>query len=451
MKDRIKRWQSWKIGSFIHFGPYAVYGRGEQVLFREHLDQNEYADAAMQWEAPLFDAEKWAAIFAEGGSKYAVMTTRHHDGFCLWDTKTTNYCSTQSAAKKDFIGEYVKAMRKFGINPGLYYSIADWRIPGYFAGPERDTAGFKQFVEYVHEQVREILANYGNDIGVIWFDGPWHCSAADIKAEKLVNMIRGLQPDIMINPRIGHQISSGVKVAAGEDIQPEDDPEEWADFCTSEKKLIPNSKPWEAEQVTTRRWWGYHKGERWKDPIEIIENMFQTISLGGNYLLNVGPKADGSLPKEYIKIMKYIGSWLKINGEAVYDCNCGGRSGTISEFSTLGYQTIKDNSLYLILRLYSGEKEFTFTGINTKAVSASLLGSDVKLSVKQKAERITIGNIPKLLPFDFAPVVKVNFESAPKPGGIYKFRLWDGDPCRMIPWASSRKTGKKITDYCGGR
>ena len=130
-----------RYGLFIHWGPYAQHERGEQVLFREQLDQNQYTQAACAWQPKYFDARQWAKTAVDGGFRYAVLTTRHHDGFCLWDTRTTDYSSAAQAAQRDFVSEYVEAFREAGLRVGLYYSLADWRIPAYWEGPRHDPDG----------------------------------------------------------------------------------------------------------------------------------------------------------------------------------------------------------------------------------------------------------------------------------------------------------------------
>jgi alpha-L-fucosidase len=161
MPDYWRWFSEARYGLFIHWGPYAAYGRGEQVLFREHLDQQAYAEAACRWRPQRFDAARWADVAKQGGMRYAVMTTRHHDGFCMWDTQTTDYSSTAQAAGQDFVGEYVAAFRAAGLRVGLYYSLADWRIPAYWNGPVHDPTGWANFRDYVHQQVLELLTHYG--------------------------------------------------------------------------------------------------------------------------------------------------------------------------------------------------------------------------------------------------------------------------------------------------
>ena len=164
-----------RFGLFIHWGPYSAIGRGEQVLMREHMDPVAYEIQACKWNPRYCDMEKWARIACAGGMKYAVFTTRHHDGYCLWDTAQTNYSSVMQAPKRDFVKEYVRAFRQAGFRIGLYYSIADFRIPAWFRGPKKDPEGWLKVRNCIFEQIKELLTKYGK-IDVLWFDGLWPVS-----------------------------------------------------------------------------------------------------------------------------------------------------------------------------------------------------------------------------------------------------------------------------------
>ena len=191
-----------RFGAFIHWGPYAQYGRGEQVLFREHRDQREYARRACEWNPRRYDPTAWADVLLEAGMRYAVLTTRHHDGYCLWDSKCTDYTSAGQAPRRDFVAEYVDAFRSRGLRVGLYYSLIDWRIPAWYLGPDGDPDGWGRMRDYIHAQVEELLSNYG-EIAVIWFDGLWPRGSEDIHASELIARMRELQPSILINNRLG--------------------------------------------------------------------------------------------------------------------------------------------------------------------------------------------------------------------------------------------------------
>lgn len=432
-----------KIGIFIHFGAYAKIGRGEQSLYRDYLDQNAYADLAMAWTAPNFNARQWCETFRDAGAKYAIMTTRHHDGFCLWDTQTTNYCSAKSAAGKDFIAEYAGAAREAGLKVGLYYSLADWRVPAYFAGPEKDPGAFATFVGYVHEQLRELLTRYGK-IDMLWFDGDWPWLPSQWRAEEITRAARDLQPDILINDRFGSKKVLRELKAKGADVGREEVHEKLSDFTNSERKFMASSQPWEVDQLSTLTAWGWHEGAPWKSFEMVLGEMLTACSMGGNFVLNVGPKPDGDLPGEFMEIARRLGEWLSINGEAVY-----GTEKAVTEYLTYGAQTRKGNRLYLIMSLLTTDNALRLPGITTRVVDVEALGAgtNAPLRFHQREDLLTIEGIPS---DRYAPVVRVTFDGPIDVADYWRARLWNGDPSLMIDWTRRRHQGKAVTDYRPG-
>ena len=175
-----------RYGLFLHWGPYAAYGRGEQVLFREHLDPCEYEAAACAWRPDHYDPALWAETAKKAGSKYAVLTTRHHDGYCLWDTATTDYSSAKQAPQRDLVREFADAFRAAGLRIGLYYSLLDWRIPAWSEGPEVDAEAWTSRRDYIHAQVEELLTDYG-EIDLIGFDGVWPRNREDLAGDRALS------------------------------------------------------------------------------------------------------------------------------------------------------------------------------------------------------------------------------------------------------------------------
>ncbi len=409
-----------RFGLFIHFGPYAQYGRGEQVLFRENLDQREYMAQAAKWKAPKYNADDWARVAKDAGMRYAVLTTRHHDGYCLWDSKYTDYTSVKLAAKRDFVGEYVRAFRKAGLRVGLYYSLADWHVPAYWAGPKLDPEGFEQFRNTVHNQVRELLTKYGK-IDVIWFDGAWPHQAKVWQSEKLIKMMRSLQPSILINNRLGSDDEGntcGISHKLG-------------DFGTPEHEIVAENRLWESCQTSTWRLWGYTIGERFRPADQLLDMLVTSASMGGNLLLNVGPKPDGTFPREFIQRMAAIGKWMKAHGEVIYSSE----PGDVCEFITYGYQIRHGKTLYLVIRFWDGRPELHLAGLKTKIRSATFLTTGEKLKFRQEGDHAWFYPLPKKSPTDLFPVIKLTFNQIPEPAAWAKDRLWGGDATRMLPWA----------------
>jgi len=312
-----------KFGMFIHWGIYAVPGRGEWMLHDEKIPFDEYRSYASQFAPDEWDPQDWVNVAQQAGMRYMVLTARHHDGYCLYDSALSpdDFTAPRTAAKRDLVGEYVEAARASGQRVGLYYSLCDWHHPGWQAGPESD--GWSEFIEYVHGQVRELCTNYG-PLDVLWFDGGGPGCAHCWQAEKLVAMIRELQPDCLVNNR---------------GLLP-------ADFDTPEQKIEASEEGrlWESCLIIAHRW-GYFRNEQYYKPAtRLLLDMVNIANGGGNLVLNVGPTADGTIPQPQQEILREMGQWLAKHGEAVYDadrcrygthtciCYCGqaraGRSAT---------------------------------------------------------------------------------------------------------------------------
>ena len=430
-----EKWQWFqqaRYGLFIHWGAYAQYGHGEQILFREHLDQREYAARACSWKPERFDATAWASLARRAGFRYAVMTTRHHDGFCLWDSHLTRYTTARQAVERDFVGEYVEAFRQAGLRVGLYYSLADWRVPAYWDGPTRDPRGWETFRDYVHGQVEELLTRYGK-IDVIWFDGAWPHSALDWKSPELVDLIHRCQPDILINNRLG------LLPVEGSPLKPHADggmgvgeSRTLGDFGTPEHHITAESgRLWESCQVSTWRLWGYTTGECWRPADLLLDMLVEASGKGGNLLLNVGPTADGELPPQFTERAEEIGRWLEVHGEAIY----GSEAGEVCEFITYGRQTRKGSNLYLVIRFWDGSPTLHLAGLETRVQRAILLTTGQELDIRQDSDHLYLSGLPRERPTALFPVIRLECAAPPTARPWAVDRLWNGDPARMTEWA----------------
>lgn len=403
-----------RFGLFIHWGPYAALGRGEQVANREMIDHREYADLACQWKPRYYDARAWADVAVRAGMKYAVLTTRHHDGYCLWDTATTDYSSAGQAPRRDFVAEYVEAFRQAGLRVGLYYSVADFRIPGFWAGPARDPGGFARFRDYVHAQVEELLSRYGH-IDVMWFDKAEHHSALEWRAPELVEMMRGLQPDLLVNQRLGEVAADGI---------PEDERQAGAgqtdgsrpalhlgDFANSEHHTGAHpGMLWESCLVPTWRLWGYAVGERWKPADQLLDNLVEVVSRRGNLLLNVGPDGEGRIPPEFTARAEEIGRWLTVHGECIY----GAEGGNVTEFVTYGHQIVKGNALYLVIRHWDRRPTLRLAGLATPVRRAELLTNGQELTFEQREGEVVLYGLPADPPTSLFPVIRLDCDGPPR-------------------------------------
>ncbi len=425
-----------RFGMFIHWGPYATYGRGEQVLFREHLPQPEYVAQACRWNPEAFDAGEWARVASSSGMRYAVLTSRHHDGYCLWDSALTDYSSARQAPGRDYVAEYVEAFRDAGLRVGLYYSLADWRVPAYW-DTDHQTPGWRAFRDYVHGQVRELLTTYG-PIDLLWFDGAWPHTAADWQSEELVTTIRKLQPDILINNRLGRLPSDSGEDAAGGTVPSTGHSATLGDFGTPEHHITPDAdRLWESCQVSTWRLWGYAIGERWRPADLLLDMLVEAASKGGNLLLNVGPRADGRLPEAFVQRAEAIGRWMDVHGEAIY----GVEGGEVCEFITRGRQTRRGNNLYLIIRFWDGRSRLRLAGLATTVTAATLLTTGQELAFEQTTDVLTIHGLPAKSPTDLFPVIKLTCAGRPRARKWAVDRLWQGDPRRFVEWAEASGSG----------
>ena len=421
-----------RFGMFIHWGPYAVHGRGEQALNREHLDQRAYAATARRWNPDQYHPDEWAAVAQQAGMKYAVLTTRHHDGYCLWDTEYTDYSSAGQAPQRDFVREFVEAFRAAGLRIGLYYSLIDFRIPAWFQGPAGDPAGWEAMRQYIFDQVAELLSNYG-PIDVLWFDGLWPWTSKEFPSKDLIQLARGLQPHILINDRLEWPQFSHYWQLRGHPGVPR--AEELGDFGTPEQGIYARAGYlWESCQVSTQRLWGYATGERWRPSDQLLDQLVECASRSGNLLLNVGPRADGRFPPEFAERMTAIGAWLDVHGEAVY----GSEGGNVTEFVTYGWQTVKGNDLYLILRFYPGSSMLRLPDLVTRVKRAVFLTGGEELPFEQDGEELLVHGLPEVSPTSLFPVVKLECDGPPQGGVWARERTWGGDPRRYVQWAGTR-------------
>ncbi|RME61961.1 MAG: alpha-L-fucosidase, partial [Caldilineae bacterium] len=323
------------------------------------------------------------------------------------------------------------AFRAAGLRVGLYYSLADWRVPAYWDGPSRDPEGWAAFREYVHGQVRELLSNYGK-IDVIWFDGAWPQTAAEWESARLVEMIRQLQPDILINNRLGADDPDDA--ALGGVVPSTGRSRHLGDFGTPEHEIRAEAGLWESCQVSTWRLWGYTRGEQWRPAALLLDMLVESASKGGNLLLNVGPTPDGELPAAFVERAEAIGRWLAVNGEAIY----GVEAGDVCEFITHGRQTRKGNNLYLIVRFWHGGGEIRLGGLATRVKRAVLLATGDEIPFRQTEDHVILSGLPLEKPGELFPVIRLECDGPPQPTAWAADRLWQGDPSRMAPWARQR-------------
>ena len=332
--ERTKWFLEDRFGMFIHWGLYSIPARGEWLRNNERTTIEDYQQYFDEFDPIYFEPEKWARLAKEAGMKYAVLTAKHHDGFCLFDSKLTDYKCTNTKYGRDIVREYLEAFRKEGIKVGLYYSLLDWHHPDYphfndrihpmRGNPDYPDEGrnWQNYIDYFHGQVRELLTDYGK-LDIMWFDFAYD----DMKGEKwqatkLFNMIRELQPHLITDNRI-----EGAGEYYGSIMT--DEPEIYAgDFASPEQMIPPEGMcnvhgepvPWEA-CITLNDHWGYCAHDNhYKSAKMVIRNLVECVSKNGNMLLNVGPNAKGEIPEKSVEILKEVGKWMRENSDSIYGC-----------------------------------------------------------------------------------------------------------------------------------
>lgn len=381
--ERTRWFMDARFGMFIHWGLYAIPSRGEWVRSLEQIPEEQYRPFFEEFDPVRYDPREWAKLAKAAGMKYAVMTAKHHDGFCLFDSKLTDYKATNTPACRDLIREYVDAFREEGLRVGLYYSIIDWHHDDYPAYGDRihpmreneafkdKPAAFERYSDYMHGQVKELLTNYGK-IDIMWFDFSYDDMTGEKwRATELVRMMRSLQPDIVIDNRLGGNIKAA-------------EPEEYAGDFASPEQMLPSAGivneagrpiPWEA-CITLNDHWGYCSADHnYKSAGTVIRGLVECVSKGGNLLLNVGPDAKGLIPPESVAILREVGRWMDDNARSIY--GCGAAQLAKPEW---GRYTRNGNKLYAHL-FDRGIGPTSFLGLKGKIRKARLLadGAEVKV------------------------------------------------------------------------
>jgi alpha-L-fucosidase len=319
---------------FIHWGLYAIPARGEWVRSTERLSIEDYQPYFDEFNPVRYNPREWAKKAKAAGMKYAVLTAKHHDGFCLFDSKLTDYKATNTKAGRDLVREFVDAFREEGLKVGLYFSLIDWYHPDYPAFGDRihpmrddeafrrDPATFDRYLDYMHGQVRELLTNYGK-LDLMWFDYSYDEMIGEKwRATELMETIRSLQPHIIVDNRLDASGEEGGSIYSKE-------PSFYSGDFASPEQIIPpsgvvddngNSIPWEA-CITLNNNWGYAAADKtYKTAKTVIRKLVECVSKNGNLLLNVGPDAQGEIPPESLRILEEVGHWMRQNGDSIYGC-----------------------------------------------------------------------------------------------------------------------------------
>lgn len=437
---RMQWWREARFGMFVHWGlysglagtwdgkPVGKSGGMEWIQQRVKADTGAYAKAAI----PLFKptpgfAAEWAKLAKEAGCRYLVFTTKHHDGFALHDSKVSDY-DAGSVLNRDLVKEIVDACRAEGLRIGFYHSVIDWhhdqyeyekskQLPHPLKGKPypNGTRDHAKYLDYLHAEVRELVSNYGQ-VDVLW----WDYSSQDFQGDAawrafdLMRLVREKQPGVVMNNRLFRSPEAGWKSMGTDGFANQLDTK-YGDFITPEQHIPTTGIPgvdWET-CMTLNTTWGYSEHDHaWKSDETLIRNLIDIASKGGNYLLNIGPKGDGSVTPETLKSMKAIGAWMKVNSESIYGT-------TASPFAKLdwGRCTQKKSGtgtrLYLHVFQWPAGGQLTLTGLKNKVVGARLLAGGAKIEAVSDASGVKL-SLPATAPDSVATVIALDLEGAPQ-------------------------------------
>lgn len=409
-EQNLEWWREARFGMFIHWGLYSIPagrwndkkidGIGEWIQNFAQIPNSEYDKLMSQFNPHNYNPEQWVLLAKKAGAKYIVFTTKHHEGFCMFPSKVSDFDVESTPYKEDPLKQLVDACHKHNIKVGFYYSHRqDWHeesavvmgreYEGHFGVPKSELKPDldRYITEKAIPQIKELLTNYGT-IDLFWFDTPFDLNKEQSKA--FANVVRELQPNCLINGRVGYNL--GDYGFLGDNEMP-------CARATTDLEMV----------ATLNHTWGYKKDDNnWKDRKDILCSLIECASRGINYMVNIGPTADGVVPQSSIDILGYVKDWMNINSEAIY----GSKANPFTDNFPWGYVTQKKNNLFLHLVKEPLNKQIVLKGVRTKIVKANILGDNNDLIFKNGKNKTVL--IPDDLDYGKVPVVKVSFKGNPK-------------------------------------
>lgn len=383
--QRMQWWHQARFGMFIHFGVYSTIARHEWEMEMEAVPFPEYTAHAKLFKPARTAPRAWAKLAKAAGMKYMVLTTKHHEGFCNFDTELTDYNAVKQGPGFDLVSEYLEAARAEGLRVGFYYSLMDWHHPDG-ARCATDEAARKRFVAYTHGLIRELMTNYGK-IDVLWYDVAWPLDAAGWESERMNEMVFKLQPEIIVNNR--NKLDG--------------------DFSTPEQHIQASKggRAWES-CMTLNDSWGFQRADdNWKSAKTIIRNLITCSRDGGNYLLNIGPCPDGTIPAESIDVLTEVGRWMDAHGETIYGSDpCQPSRSAYANF------TRKGNTLYMHVHFWPGEY-VAISGLRNKVLRARLLPSGQEVAFSQDGFQTKFTGLPIDAPDDPVTTLAIECDGEP--------------------------------------
>jgi len=388
---------------FVHWGIYSIPAWQEQIMWRDNIPRKDYVPLMHRFNPTKFDPDEWLDIAQQAGMEYICLTTKHHDGFCMWDTKYTNFNIMNTPYKRDIVGMLADACHRRNFPLEFYYSCVDWHHPNYpnegrhheLPGPEKgDDPNFGKYMEFLKNQIRELFTNYGKIHGLFWdMNVPKH------RDPSVNKMIRSLQPGIIINDR-------------GYDE---------GDYSTPERHVPDNrqfAKPTEACQSLGQHSWGYKADEDFYSDTLLMQSVDRILAMGGNYLLNVGPKADGTIQEEAVKTLNHVGDWYHRVKEAFY----GAEPASALTDNKGVMLTRKGNTLYVHLNRAPENTAVILRPIDILPRKAVLLNTQKELEVRvdrggrhwKEKDYLRIRNLPVNELTNTVMVIKLEFDQLPE-------------------------------------
>jgi len=394
---RLDWWREAKFGMFIHWGVYSIPagvwqgqhipGIGEWIMLRAEIPIAEYEKLAPQFNPVKYDADQIVKLAKAAGQKYIVLTSKHHDGFCMYGSKETDYNIVDATPYgRDILKDLAEACAREGIKLGLYYSqTQDWHHPNGFGNTwdyDEDEQDFADYIDnYVKPQVREILTNYG-PICIIWFDTPRIIERR--QSQELLELVHSLQPDCLVCGRLGNQLG---------------------DYATAQDNAIPPDLQaeidWETPATINDTWGFKTQDHNWKSTAQLIRNLVDIVSKGGNYLLNIGPDAEGAIPQPSIERLQAMGAWLDLNGESIYGTQPGPIQGN-PQYRT----TQKGDTVYAHVFDWPADGRIELPGLDASAATWLDADCDAALSLSREGDMLVIQG-PAEAPSEHVTVIRL--------------------------------------------
>lgn len=384
-EQRLEWFQDAKLGIFIHWGYYGVKGIGESwSMYHKRISYEDYMAQGKQFTAKNYNPEAWAKLFKKIGARYAVLTTKHHDGVALWDTKWSHLnVKEKTPAKRDLVAPFVEALRNENLKVGLYYSLCDWSHPDYevvFPRPntrndypqknQEQLTPWQRFITFNNAQLNELSSKFNPDL--YWFDGDWEKSSEQWQAESLKESLLAWNPKVIVNSRL----------------------KTYGDYSTPEQG-VPIVRPegaWEFCMTMNDNWGYYPSDTNYKPVSQIIRTFVEVIASGGNLLLNIGPKPDGSIAEQQLERLEALGAWIQKHEEAVFSTKSGLPYGHF-----YGPTLLSKDETKIYLALFDAPKNYiSLKGIQNKVTSIKVVGSNQELTFERNGGAAW-NNIPGIL------------------------------------------------------